>query len=84
VLRLDLAQPKRVVLNMDGSVYATILDVRTGATCPGQPVQNACYVGFDGPRSFLDLQLAAGTYWIIIDGYAGQKGGWALDVRVVP
>jgi hypothetical protein len=84
VLRLDLAQPKRVVFNMDGSVYATILDIRTGATCPGQAVPNACYVGFTGARSFLDLQLRAGTYWIIVDGYNGQAGSWALDVRVLP
>ena len=84
VLRLDLAAQSRVVVNMDGSLYATILDVRAGATCPGQPVQNACYVGYSGPRSFLDLKLAAGTYWIIVDGFTEQKGAWALDVRVLP
>jgi hypothetical protein len=84
VLRLDLPAPKRVVFNMDGSTYSTILDVRAGPTCPGQPVQDACYVGFSGPRSFLDLQLAAGTYWIIVDGYNNERGTWALDVRVLP
>jgi hypothetical protein len=83
ILRLDLASSRRVVLNMDGSVFTTILDVRTGPTCPGQPVPNACYVGFTGPRSFLDMQLAAGTYWIIVDGHDNEKGTWALDVRVL-
>ncbi len=84
VLRLVLSQPRRVVFNMDGSVYTTILDIRQGATCPGQEVPGACYVGFTGARSFLDLSLQAGTYWVVIDGYAGGQGAWSLDVRVLP
>jgi hypothetical protein len=84
VLRLVLTQPQRVVLDMNGSTYTTILDVRSGSTCPGIDVPNACYVGFSGARSFLDLELQAGTYWIIIDGYAMAKGAWNLDVRVLP
>ncbi len=83
VLRLVLAQPQRVVLNMDGSTYTTILDVRSGSTCPGTDVPNACYVGWWGPRSFLDLELMSGTYFIIIDGYGMAKGSWNLDVRVL-
>ncbi len=84
VLRLVLDAPRHVVLSMDGSTYTTILDVREGTTCPGTAVQNACYVGFNGARSFLDLSLAAGTYWLIVDGYANDKGPWNLDVRVLP
>jgi hypothetical protein len=84
ILQLDLAQPEHVVFNMDGSVYSTILDIRQGATCPGQELPGDCYVGFSGPRSFLDLELAAGTYFVVIDGYAGAAGAWDLDVRVLP
>jgi hypothetical protein len=84
VLTMTLAQQQRVVLDMEGSQYQTILDVREGLPCPGAPVPNACYVGFSSQRSFLDMTLAAGTYWIIVDGYDGQKGPWALDVRVLP
>jgi hypothetical protein len=83
VLRLVLADRRRVVFDMEGSVYSTILDVRTGTTCPGLEVPGACYVGLNGPRSFLDLTLDAGTYWVVIDGYAGAVGAWNLDVRVL-
>jgi hypothetical protein len=82
--RLVLTQPQRVVLSMDGSAFTTILDVRQGTSCPGAPIQDDCYVGYESARSFLDLELQAGTYFIVIDGYAGQKGAWNLDVRVLP
>ncbi|MDP8999984.1 MAG: putative metal-binding motif-containing protein, partial [Myxococcota bacterium] len=62
VLALNLAQPQRVVFDMEGSAYTTILDVRQGPSCPGAPVTGACYVGSEAPRSFLDLELQAGQY----------------------
>lgn len=83
VLALNLAQAQRVVLDADGSGYTSLLSVMQGPSCPGTPVPNACYVGF-GEGSFLDLELPAGQYSIIVDGYAGAKGAWDLDVRVLP
>ena len=83
VLALDLAQPQRVVLDMEGSSYTTILDVLQGPACPGSPVAKACFVGFGQQKSFLDLELPAGQYWILVSGYAGSKGAWNLDVRVL-
>jgi hypothetical protein len=84
VLSLNLTQPQRVVLDMEGSSYATILDVRqSGAPCPGLPLTNGCFVGFTAQRSFLDLELAAGQYWIVIDGLSGASGPWDLDVRLL-
>jgi hypothetical protein len=84
VLALNLARPQRVVLDMEGSMYTTILDVRQGPSCPGTPLGNGCYVGAEPERGFLDLRLQAGNYWIIIDGYQGASGPWNLDVRVLP
>lgn len=83
LLRLDLAEAKRVVFDMSGSFYTTLLDIRQGATCPGTEVPNACYVGMGVGRSFLDTKLAAGTYWVQIDGFATDHGAWNLDVRVL-
>lgn len=83
IFRLVLAKTQRVVLDMDGSVFPTILSVRQGGACPGQEIMNGCNVGFSGPRSFLDVTLGAGTYWVVVDGYALQKGSWNLDARVV-
>jgi hypothetical protein len=84
VLSLVLLEPRRVVFDMEGSAYETILDVREGGTCPGTPVTNGCFVGFGSQRSFLDMELDAGQYWVIIDGYNLAKGAWDLDVRVLP
>ncbi len=84
LLSLNLTQPQRVVFDMEGSAYTTILDIRQGATCPGAPVMGGCFVGFGPQRSFLDIELLAGTYWIVIDGYNQAKGAWDLDVRVLP
>jgi hypothetical protein len=84
VLTLNLAAAQRVVLDMEGSAYTTLLDVFQGPTCPGTPVTNGCYVGFGAQRSFLDLELTAGQYWIVVTGYSGGKGAWDLDVRVLP
>ncbi len=83
ILRLVLAQNARVILDMNGSVYNTILALRTGTTCPGTEIVNGCNYGFSGPRSFIDAELTAGTYWIIIDGYDLGVGAWDLDVRVI-
>jgi hypothetical protein len=84
ILKLVLTQKRRVVLDMQGSFYTTLLDVRTGATCPGTEIANGCFVGSSAAKSFLDLELDAGTYWIQVDGYAGDAGKWNLDVRVLP
>ncbi|MBX3189749.1 MAG: putative metal-binding motif-containing protein [Labilithrix sp.] len=84
MLRLDLAQQRRVVFDMSGSFYTTLLDIRTGPTCPGIEVPDACHVGFGPNKSFLDVTLPAGTYWVQIDGFSGDRGAWNLDVRVLP
>jgi hypothetical protein len=82
-LSLTLTQPQRVIFDMEGSVYQTLLAIYQGPACPGTQVTGACYVGFTAARSFLDLELAAGQYWVVVDGYSGAKGAWDLDVRVV-
>jgi hypothetical protein len=83
LLKLSLSAKKRVVLEMNGSSYNTILDVRKGPECPGSEVKQGCAVGFSPHRSYLDLTLDAGTYYIQVDGYSHDNGAWSLDVRVV-
>jgi hypothetical protein len=84
LLRLDLTQQRRVIFDMIGSTMTTVLDVRSGAPCPGIEVPNACALGAFPSRSFLDIVLDAGTYWLQVDGYNGSSGKWNLDVRVLP
>lgn len=80
ILKLTLTAPRRVILDMRGSNYATMLSVRRGPDCPGEELQLACATGYYDPRSFLDLDLQAGDYFVQIDGYDGASGAWKLDV----
>ena len=83
ILELTLTEPKRVVLDMQGSTYSTLLSVREGPSCPGSELPLSCAAGYYPERSFLDLDLQPSTYFILVDGYAGQSGPWFLDIHVV-
>ncbi|MCS6899921.1 MAG: putative metal-binding motif-containing protein [Myxococcales bacterium] len=82
MLRLDLPQKKRVVFDMNGSAYPTLLNIRKGPGCPGKEVSLGCTIGTLPQRSFLDLTLDEGTYFVQIDGFNGASGAWFLDVFV--
>ena len=82
MLRLTLAETRRVVFDMAGSAYQTLLQVRAGPTCPGADLVQACAAGFFAERSFLDLTLAPGDYFVTVDGYNGDSGAWQLNVFV--
>ncbi len=84
MLHLALKDKSRVILDMAGSSYATMLSVRTGATCPGTELSLACAAGYQPERSYLDLDLDPGDYYVQVDGYAGDFGAWLLDVYVTP
>ncbi len=84
ILELVLTSSRRVILDMTGSSYETILDVRKGTTCPGTEVPVGCTASFNpSSPSYLDLDLDAGTYFVQIDGLMGAVGAWNLDVYVV-
>lgn len=83
LLRLVLTAPRRVVFDMRGSGFDTLLDIRRGPGCPGEEVALGCAVFSAGDRSFLDLNLPSGEYFVQIDGYAGASGNWFLNVFVL-
>jgi hypothetical protein len=80
MLRLELNATKRVVFDMHGSDYRTLLDVRKGPDCPGQELTSGCSVGYYEERSYVDLVLEAGQYWVQVDGLNCETGQWFLDV----
>jgi len=85
LLHLRLETKSRVVLDMAGSSYSTMLSVRSGTTCPGTELPLACAAGQAAGRSFLDLDLESGDYYVQVDGYgASAAGAWSLDVYVTP
>jgi hypothetical protein len=80
MLRLVLTERRRVVFDMQGSSYDTVLVVRAGDDCPGEEIEGTCSVGYVDSRSFLDVTLDEGEYGVQIDGYDGQSGRWVLEV----
>lgn len=84
MLELDLTEPRRVIFDMQGSSYPTMLSVREGDFCPGVELPRACAPGYPATRSYLDLDLQAGRYFVQIDGYNGASGAWQLDVFSAP
>jgi hypothetical protein len=80
LLHLRLQKTRRVVFDSRGSDYATIIDVRAGSACPGDEVIGGCSAGYSSGRSFIDLTLPAGDYWVQMDGYDSSSGPWVLDV----
>jgi hypothetical protein len=84
LLKLSLSAPRRVILDMRGSAYQTLLSVRQGELCPGSELPLACAPGYWSSRSFLDLELQAGDYFVQIDGYNGESGAWRLEVFTAP
>ncbi len=83
MLRLELETTRRVVFDMQGSGYRTLLSVRRGPECPGLEVVDGCAAGYVAGRSFLDLVLQPGEYFVQVDGYSGDSGPWFLDVFVL-
>ncbi len=84
ILELSLTRARRVVLDMGGSSYETMLSVREGEFCPGAELPQACAPGYRPTRSYLDLDLQAGDYFVQIDGYDGASGAWNLEVFTAP
>jgi hypothetical protein len=84
MLKLSLSEARRVILDMQGSSYDTMLSVRQGGSCPGTELPLACAPGYRASRSYLDLDLQAGDYFVQIDGYNGASGPWKLDVFSAP
>jgi hypothetical protein len=82
MLRIALAESKRVIFDLGGSDYDTIVVLREASECPGTEVVNTCVPGYVAGRSFLETTLEAGEYWVQIDGFNGESGRWSLEVFV--
>ena len=81
---LTLPARKRVIATTLGSAFDTVLAVGAGDACAGRPMPVACNDDTLGQASQVDATLAAGTYWIELQGCGLRASGdWALDVAVV-
>ena len=84
MLRLSLTEPRRVIFDMRGSEYETLLVVRRADECPGAELEFGCSPNFGLADSYLDLTLDSGDYFVQIDGYDQASGPWQLEVFTAP
>ncbi|MCB1060193.1 MAG: hypothetical protein KDB65_08170 [Calditrichaeota bacterium] len=69
-----------VTVSLCGSGYDTGLEVRTGGACPGTTFID-CNDDFCDLQSQLQFVALAGvTYYILVDGYWGSAGSYALSI----
>jgi hypothetical protein len=80
MLRLALSERRRVVFDLAGSAYDTLIVLREASECPGTELTNTCVPGYVDGRSFLETVLEPGEYWVQIDGFNGESGKWTLEV----
>jgi len=80
VLTFTVTGRRRMVLDLLGSDYDTLMVVRDASSCPGSEIFGSCSVGYQPGRSFLDITLEAGDYLLQIDGWNGASGAWTLEV----
>ncbi|MDO9017275.1 MAG: hypothetical protein Q8S73_38820 [Deltaproteobacteria bacterium] len=82
--QLTLTERRRVIANTLGSGFDTILSINGGDSCPGRPVSNGCNDDTVAQASQVDVTLAAGTYFVVVQGCGlGRGGDYTLDVAVV-
>ncbi|MBI5499193.1 MAG: DUF4215 domain-containing protein [Deltaproteobacteria bacterium] len=84
VYRLTLAVAADVTMDTVGSSYDAVLHLHSSGSCPGPEL--ACddntAGGTPGQARFF-RNLAAGSYWVIVDGAgAGGRGNYVLNVDV--
>jgi cysteine-rich repeat protein len=85
VYELRLTSPKFVVIDTDGSLIDTVLELRGGSTGSGCAGAGSLACNDDNPRvttgaSQIAMRLTAGTYWILLDGWMGAIGSYTMHV----
>lgn len=83
VFRLDLSEPARVTLRVAAD-YDVAMYVRSVCADPSREL--ACVDdGEDSAHATLALDLRAGSWWVVVDGYNDDnEGQFALTTEVLP
>jgi len=83
VYRFTLTQPGAVTIDTVGSAFDTVLSVWTICSATGLNQEIACSDDFNGLTSRIDFaELAAGTYYILVDGAnIDDSGNYVLNLR---
>ena len=80
---ITLPAQRNVTIEIVEASYDTYMHLRGECDVPGSTIQCDDDGGV-GLRSRIQRQLDAGTYYAIIDGFAGQSGTSTVQVTVQP
>jgi hypothetical protein len=79
--RFVLSAPRRVLISTAGSGFDTSMALWTGTT-PATATYVNCNDDAAGlSTSVLDLTLAAGTYYVVVDGFGTECGDYKFNVQ---
>jgi hypothetical protein len=79
--RFVLAAPRRVLISTAGSAFDTSMALWTGTT-PATATYVNCNDDAAGlSTSALDVTLAAGTYYVVVDGFGTECGDYKFNVQ---
>lgn len=80
VFELNITEPTQLFASTEGSTFDTVLHLHTGA-CSSAGEEACDDDGGDGSTSVLERELAAGTHYLIVDGWGTTSGGdYVLEV----
>ncbi|MFH0902902.1 MAG: trypsin-like serine protease [Pseudomonadota bacterium] len=81
VYALSLASQKFVTISTAGSSFDTYLYLLSGGSCPGT-TEIASSDDYQDFTSQISGNFAAGTYWIVVEGYGDNEGPGTLAVTI--
>jgi len=83
VAALTLNRASAVTFTIEGNQYDTLIHLR--GVCDDANTELACNDDFNGLASQISVpRLEPGTYFLFLDGFAGQAGAGSLRVTVNP
>ncbi len=82
VFALTLAAAHTVTFETYGSAYDTLIYLRSSPCDTGTEIECDDDGGV-GVDSYLSRSLAAGTYYLFLDGYDGDYGSYTLTVSII-
>jgi hypothetical protein len=82
---IEVSVPSHIHASTAGSGYDTVLHLHNGVACDAT-TQLACDDdGGPGTTSQIEMDVGAGSYWLVVDGFSSTRSGaHVLSVTVTP
>jgi hypothetical protein len=87
VFEFSLTSAQLTTFSLEGSGYDTMISIwsRSGsATCPNFTTPAYCNDDYFGLQSYVQVNLPAGNYYVVVDGYSSNVGNFVLTMGQEP